>query len=242
MKITFFGSSHGVPEKGRRCSCILVEVGENRYFIDMGTNAIEQLRDKDIPVESVKGIFITHMHGDHTNGLIPFIDVCNWFFVDANPTIVLPPPMDKAIEIIKAWLNCNHYPNVRDFDFCEVKEGACFDDGILKVTAYRTGHRAQAFSYLLETNGKRVFFSGDMADPQKDINMQILEKPLDLAICEVSHFPATDYLPLFENNRNLKRLCFNHYSQEDAADSIEKTKKKLDCKVFTASDGMQFDL
>ena len=242
MKIAFFGASHGVPEKGRRCSCILVEVGENRYFIDMGTNAIEQLRDRDIPVESVKGIFITHMHGDHTNGLISFIDVCNWFFVDANPTIILPPPMDKAIEIIKAWLNCNHYPNVRYFDFREVKEGVCFDDGILKVTSYRTSHRAQSFSYLLEAEGKRVFFSGDMGSPQKDIDMKILEKPLDLAICEVAHFPATDYLPLFENNKNLKKLCFNHYPEEDYADSIKEVKEKLDCEVCVAIDGMEFYL
>ena len=43
MRIVFFGSSHGVPEPGRRCSSAMIEVGERRYFIDMGTQSIEQL-------------------------------------------------------------------------------------------------------------------------------------------------------------------------------------------------------
>lgn len=35
MKITFIGSSHGVPEPHRKCSCIMIEIGEQVYFIDM---------------------------------------------------------------------------------------------------------------------------------------------------------------------------------------------------------------
>ena len=85
MRIIFFGSSHGVPEPNRRMSSILVEVGENRYFIDMGTQSIEQLITRRIPVESVKGIFITHMHGDHTDGLPAFLDLTGWYFKKPTP-------------------------------------------------------------------------------------------------------------------------------------------------------------
>ena len=38
MRLTFLGSSHGLPEANRKCSCILVEIGENRYLMDMGTD------------------------------------------------------------------------------------------------------------------------------------------------------------------------------------------------------------
>ena len=41
MKITFIGSSHGVPEPGRKCACFLLEAGENVYFVDMGTDGIQ---------------------------------------------------------------------------------------------------------------------------------------------------------------------------------------------------------
>ena len=31
MRVVFLGSSHGIPEANRRCSCALVEVGENLF-------------------------------------------------------------------------------------------------------------------------------------------------------------------------------------------------------------------
>ena len=80
MKITFVGSSHGVPEPHRQCSCTMIEVAGNTYFVDMGTCAINALRTRNIPVDSVKGIFLTHMHGDHSDGLIQFVDLLTWFF------------------------------------------------------------------------------------------------------------------------------------------------------------------
>ena len=90
MQITFLGASHGVPEANRRCSCTLIETNGRYYFIDMGVNAIDALRTRGIEVEDVKGIFITHMHGDHTNGLISFVDLISWYFKTADPEICLP--------------------------------------------------------------------------------------------------------------------------------------------------------
>ena len=75
MKITFLGSSHGVPEPNRKCSCIMVEVEQNIYLIDIGTPAIDLLRRRGKSIDAVKGVFITHMHGDHTDGLIQFADL-----------------------------------------------------------------------------------------------------------------------------------------------------------------------
>ena len=90
MKITFIGSSHGVPEPNRKCTCIMIEAGGNVYFVDMGTSAIDGLRARNIPIDAVKGIFITHMHGDHTNGLIQFIDLITWYFTSCDPIVCLP--------------------------------------------------------------------------------------------------------------------------------------------------------
>ena len=98
MKITFVGSRHGVPEPNRKCSCIMIEIGEQIYFVDMGTSAIDALQTKGLAVDAVKGIFITHMHGDHTNGLIQFVDLLTWKFKTADPIIFLPV-MD-AVKVI----------------------------------------------------------------------------------------------------------------------------------------------
>ena len=73
MRIVFFGSSHGRPEGGRRCSSTLVEIGERLYLVDMGPQVDEDLVFRGLPMEGVRAIFVTHMHGDHTYGLVSFL-------------------------------------------------------------------------------------------------------------------------------------------------------------------------
>lgn len=244
MKIVFFGSSHGVPEANRRCSSALIEVGENRYFVDMGTQSIEQLITRNIPIESVKAIFITHMHGDHSNGLISFVDLCNWYFRKTAPTICLPGNMENTKNAIAAWLLCNG-ETMRDFDFRQVEEGLVFDDGIVRVTAYRTKHIEYSYAYLVEAEGKRVLFSGDLCHkgPDNDFPISVLERPLDLAICESAHFKATEYLPILKGNKNLKKICFNHYSYTFLESVLEaKREFSKDIEVLIATDGTEINV
>jgi len=209
MKITFIGTSHGVPEAHRKCSCTMIEAGGNTYFVDMGTSGIDALRVRNIPVESVKGIFITHMHGDHCDGLIQFVDLMNWFFRDADPEIFLP--IIESKDAIEKWIDATTIQVRREVRYSETVAGEIFDDGVIKVTAFRTSHGAKSFAYLVEAEGKRVLFTGDLCNPGFDFPTPVLEKPLDLVICESAHFNATDYLPVFENH-DIRKVCVNHYS------------------------------
>lgn len=243
MKITFFGASHGVPEPNRKCSSSLIEVGQNRYFIDMGTQSIEQLITKGIPVDSVKAVFVTHMHGDHTDGLISFVDLCNWYFKTADPAFYLPGDVEATKNAIDAWLKCNG-KEMRDFRFFQVTEGQLFDDGILRITAYKTMHTADSYAFVVEAEGKRVLFSGDLCTkgPENDFPVCVLDKPLDLAICEAAHFEATRYLSFFAGNPNAKRLCFNHYSDRFLASVLAVKTQLPELQVFRARDGMEINL
>ena len=159
MQITFLGASHGVPEANRRCSCTLIETNGRYYFIDMGVNAIDALRTRGIEVEDVKGIFITHMHGDHTNGLISFVDLISWYFQTADPEICLPNL--EGVEAIRAWLKANHC-EMRDLRFKKITDGTIFDDGYLKVTAIPTQHCPDSHAFFVEAEGKAVLFTGDL--------------------------------------------------------------------------------
>lgn len=240
MKITFLGSSHGVPEANRRCQSIMIEVGGKIYFVDMGTQSIEQLITKGKAVEDVKSIFITHLHGDHSNGLISFIDLCNWYFKKAEPEVYIPGSAEKVKSAIEAWLKCNG-EDMRYFKFEDVKEGAFYNDGIIKMTAYRTKHKDFSYAYLLEAENKRVFISGDLLGPKADFPKEAFEKNVDLAICECAHFNANDYLSVFENNENLKKLCITHYSNRWIS-SVMELKSKLSVPFLLATDGLEIDV
>lgn len=252
MRIVFFGSSAGAPARNRRMSSILVEVGENRYFVDMGTQSIEQLVTRRIPVTSVKGIFITHMHGDHTSGLPAFLDLASWCYKEADPAVYLPEPMEETIAALAAWIRCNRTPKwiarngepMRPFRFFPVTEGVMYQDEAVCVRAYKTRHTYSSYAFLIEAEGKRVFFSGDLCDdgPQVDFPVSVLDETLDLAICESAHFPATEYLPIFAGRQTLKQLCFNHYSEKRLHSVLEMRDALPGVEVFRAMDGTEIVL
>lgn len=198
-------------------------------------------------MDSVKGIFFTHMHGDHTNGLVSYVDLCSWYFKNTDPVIFLPEPMDDTVSALTAWLKCNGV-TMRPFRFAPVHEGLLYEDEAIRVTAYRTKHIAVSHAFLVETkeasgSEKRVLFTGDLCHkgPAEDFPLSVFEKPLDLAICEVAHFPATAYLPLFENQPNLKKVCFNHYSHH-FQETIYQAMRSIEAPCMMVSDGTEIVL
>lgn len=207
MKITFLGSSHGVPEPDRKCSCIMIEVEQNIYFVDMGTPAIDQLRRRGKAIDAVKGIFITHMHGDHTDGLIQFIDLITWYFKTPDPVVVLPDP--DAARVIGDWLKVTLNGHEKAIEYRKTQEGVVYDDGVLRVSAIPTQHCPGSHAYVLEAEGKTVLCTGDLRNP--NVDFPDAGKPLDLLICESAHFPTTDYLPVLDK-LDLKKMCVTHYS------------------------------
>lgn len=235
MKITFIGASHGVPEGDRRCACTMIEVEDRRYFIDMGTQVIEDVRRRHIPEERIKGVFITHMHGDHTNGLVSFVDLISWYFKTCDPRIILPEQM--AVEVLKAWLMVNHNHLREDIEFQVTEEGMVYDDGVLKVTAFKTKHIDPSYAYLVEAEHKRVLFTGDLKGPAVDFPLAALEEPVDLVIAEAAHFSPIQYLPIMKEHE-IGRWIINHY-QPRKVPEIWALKEQAEVPVELAMDQME---
>lgn len=237
MKLTFFGASHGVPEPNRKCSCTMITVGERVYFVDMGVMAINELVNRGISVDAVKGIFITHMHGDHTNGLIHFADLISWYYTSADPEIYLPL-LDGA-KIISDWIALSCHA-VRELRYRQVTEGAIYDDGIFKVTAIHTKHTASSYAYRIEADGKSVVFTGDIHHPSVDFPAA-LARHADLVICEGAHFAATEYKSVLEQH-DPKRVIVNHYAPWNVPHIMTLQKELPHLCVTMAHDGMEITL
>ena len=238
MRITFLGTSHGVPEPNRKCSCTMIEAGGKIYFIDMGTPAVDGLRTRMIDIDSVKGVFITHMHGDHSNGLIPFTDIVNWYFRSADPDIVVPDM--GAYHAIKAWLEVTKVPLNREIRFRETVVGLVYDDGVVRVTAFPTQHCAKSYAFLIESDGKNVLFTGDLRNPNIDFPDIPTDIVLDLIVCEAAHFEATDYLP-YIRGREIRKICVNHYSDRflPSVFSLFKEISDMDIPSVLATDDLE---
>ena len=62
MKITFLGTSHGVPAADRYCSSTMIDVNGCLYFIDAGAPLIDLLLRRGADLNQVKAVFTTHLH------------------------------------------------------------------------------------------------------------------------------------------------------------------------------------
>jgi len=238
MRITFIGTSHGIPQQGRKCSCTLVEAGGRMYLVDLGTMITEALAERSLTPEAIGAVFLTHMHGDHVNGLPAFVDQIAWAWKDADPEIFLPEK-EHAVWL-EGWIAMTSGKE-KAIRWRGVEDGAVFDDGVMKVTAYQNQHTARSFSFLLEAGGKRVLFTGDLKKPEKDFPALAADTSLDLIVGEAAHFSPTEYIPVCRRYR-VKALCLNHCSPKRTAEIPVLAEALAPVPVTAVWDGMELTL
>jgi len=237
MRIIIAGSSHGVPEPHRGCSCTFVEVQGRYYIFDMGLMVHNELINRGISINDVKAAFFTHMHGDHTNGLIPFVDLISWYYKTPDPVIHLPDT--ACVDVIRQWIHCTLSTPMKELEFKRIEEGLIYDDGFIKVTAIPTQHCALSYAFLVEAEGKAVLFTGDIKRPSVDFPQIAFERELDLVIAEAAHFMVEEYQEIFQQCR-IKSICINHYSQPRTGHFMDLKKAMDPIPVRLATDGLEY--
>ena len=201
MTVTFLGTSHGITEKNAFCSAAVLSVGGAHYLVDAGAPIDTLLQNYDIPFRDVRGIFITHPHQDHYVGLAPLTFTVEDFgrFEGVSIPVYAPAGIDFSA------LNVFLFEDPRGHERYRVEnpperrvryltypdappEGAViFDDGTLRVTAYPVRHCPHSHAFLLEAEGKRIVFTGDLARDLSDYPRVALETPVDLVVTEAAH-------------------------------------------------------
>lgn len=240
MKIVFAGTGHGVPEAHKKCSSTIFEIGNRRYIVDAGCDINAELANRRIPYESVKAIFITHPHTDHSDGLCPFLGLISWYYTKSNPEIYVP---NESLETLTHQYLAAHGLKLRDAQKISiVQAGVIYDDGVLRVTAYPTQHCKDSFAYLLEAEGKRILCSGDLRRPSVDFPDV---RDIDAAILEGAHFDITEYTDVIKE-RNIRTAYINHYGTYIGRCEIQRVAALRESiapiPVEAATDGMEIIL
>jgi ribonuclease BN (tRNA processing enzyme) len=239
MKFTFLGSSHGVPAPDRFCSSLMVEVGESVYLVDAGAPIIDCILRHDKTTDDVKAIFTTHSHGDHINGLHHYIDLVDWYYKESEVDIFMTnvEVKDAMINMLEVLRGAPYHADRIRMHIAEA--GQVWDDSNLRVTYIPTRHMEPRASYaiLLEAEGKRVCFSGDLAYGLGDYPTVVSQVETDLFVCEMAHFTGEEIAPRLDNCKT-KKLIFHHY-QANKPPQIEAlaTSGRFGFPIYMAEDG-----
>ena len=262
MTLTFLGTSHGITEKNAFCSSTLVTVGGAQYLVDLGAPVDTLLQNHDVPIRDVRGAFITHPHQDHYVGLAQLTYTVEDFgrFEDAAIPILAPEGIDFASLNVFLWgdpRGHNRYrtenPPERRIRFrvypdAPAEGETIFDDGVLRVTAYPGKHIPHSHAFLLEAEGKRVVFTGDLLHDLSDYPRVITdpaEKPLDLVVTEAAHFRLDDPdTPAILGRSRTPILVISHRAPgRNPIEKVEELAEKIKpIKVVAAYDGMKLEV
>ncbi len=244
MKITFLGTSHGVPAADRYCSCTMIESNGAIYCIDAGAPIINLLLQKGKDVNSFRALFTTHVHSDHTVGVIHLADLINWYYKDAEADFYITT--QAHIESIKGFIQSagnNARIDEGRVRFHVPTAGLVYEDENIMVEYIPTKHNMTLSYAILVTEGaKRVLFSGDLSHNLRDRDVPaVTEEELDGFVCEMAHQSPADYLPYLPKWR-AKKVFFNHVFPLEKYSAIEAMKGKYPFEILTPNDGDSFDI
>lgn len=240
MKITFVGTSHGIPETDRFCTAMFLEVGNACYIIDAGAPISPMLLRYGIPHENVKGVFITHLHGDHFDGLFEFCDQLGWRYLSANPEILISE--EKGATLLRSFLETMSTTK-RELNISSYDEGKIFDDGNISVTAIPTDHSTlptYAFSVLAE--GKRILFTGDMNAEFTEYDRLFKNESYDLVVFEGAHAKLKEHIERLTSIKTRKMIVNHIYSFRNPSEELLEVAKLLPYEFIAANDGTVIEL
>ena len=248
MKLITLGTSHGDPGLKRFCSALLLSTSRGDYLFEAGAPVNALFIRRDIPFSRLKAVFISHSHEDHTGGLPGLLKSIVKRPEPGQFTRVCLPEK-CCIDGIESFMASTHRPCSPELvAFEEIREGTFFDDGTLKVSAFKTDHMSNenmhypCWAFLVEAEGKRIVFTGDLSSDLHDFPLKAFEKSA-VCVMECQHYPAALAGEILKK-LPIERFIGVHISERwnNHAEDFYKQLGSPEFPVELASDGMEFDL
>ncbi|WP_426168388.1 MBL fold metallo-hydrolase [Sandarakinorhabdus sp. DWP1-3-1] len=182
LHVIICGSGSPLPDPTRAGPCTIVIAGNHIYAIDAGEGGTRKLNQLGLPIGRIEGLFLTHFHSDHIDGLGPLM-LLRWS--GRSNTSPLPIHGPPGVERIVAGFNAayaqdNGYRTAHHGTKIMPPSGAggtalpfaiaglpvvvLNADGV-RITAFPVDHAPvqPAVGYRFDYKGRSVVISGDTA-------------------------------------------------------------------------------
>lgn len=210
------------PRKTRRPSSQVILIGDAAYVVDCGNGVAAQLVHANVPLPSLRHVFITHHHSDHNADYGNLLLIAWASGLKTRVDTWGPPPLAKMTRL---FFEMNEYdintriadegrsplvPLVHPHEFS--KGGLILQDENVKVTCALVDHPpiAPAFAYRFDTADRSIVISGDTKYSEGLIR---LANGADVLVHEALYPSAVEKLvaPL-PNAVELKRSILSHHT------------------------------
>ena len=166
IRVTFLGTSSGVPTRFRNVSGIALQFPQQSqiWLMDCGEATQHQLiRNDDLRSSQIRRILITHMHGDHIYGLPGLLATCGMSSPPEAIDIYGPPGLKDYLNGVLRYSETRlQYP----VQIHTVETGLVFSEQGYSIYAAPLEHRVPAFGYRIVEQDRAGTF--DVAKAQAD--------------------------------------------------------------------------
>lgn len=148
MKLTFLGTSAGMPtiERNVTALALAIDDSKNWYLIDCGEGSQHQLLRCRYTLCNLRAIFITHVHGDHMFGLPGLLTSASMQGRTDSLTIYAPKGVEEFVTTALRCADAHNLPFSLQFVRSDDPE-FIFEDQNFTVTAHALSHRVPCFAY-----------------------------------------------------------------------------------------------
>src|SRR3989344_190264 len=150
MEVVFLGTSGMHPTKERNLFSVLLRYKSENILIDCGEGTQRQLRMVDISSTKITKIFLTHLHGDHINGLPGLLQNLQANQYAKNLEIYGPIGLKKLIDHIYGITGFR-----LKFKIHEIKSGIVYKNKDFHVEAKELKQSAEVYGYSFIENDRR---------------------------------------------------------------------------------------
>ena len=202
LHVALCGAGGPMPAPKASGPCVAVVAGEQLFLVDSGTNGPRNLQVLGYPLGRLSGVFLSHFHSDHIDGLGELATI-RW--ATGNEITPLPVYGPEGVEQVVAGFNTAYsqdfiYRNAHHSDGVAPMSAAgmtakpfvtpangeltiVYEGGGLIVEALRVDHEpvSPAVGYRFTYGGRTLLISGDTA--QSD-NIGRFAEGIDLLVHE----------------------------------------------------------
>jgi ribonuclease Z len=178
LHVGFCGTGSPLPNRERGEACTVVIAGGRLFVFDAGEAAARTLGSMAMPLGKVEGVWLTHLHSDHFNGL-GNLALQRWAGTSATTPLAVAGPegvaevteaLTRAYRIDSTYRIAHHGeavvpPSGFALTGTAIAPGLVHDRDGVRITAFAVPHDPvkPAFGYRLDWNGLSVTISGDTA-------------------------------------------------------------------------------
>ncbi len=176
--IAFCGTGSPVPSRDRGEACTAVIAGGRLYLFDAGEGAARTMAQMGLPLARLEGVWLTHLHSDHFQGL-GNLALQRWAGTSAAAPLAVYGPqgtpevttaLSQAYRLDSNYRIAHHGtaavpPSGFGLAGRAIDTGLVHDRDGVRITAFAVDHRpvAPAYGYRIEWRGRSVTISGDTA-------------------------------------------------------------------------------